>query len=66
MRNHGRSRAGRPRTRLQRGMIPVSRAEVFEVMRRGGYTSPTAALRRLFPAMARYWSRGTDFVILTH
>lgn len=66
MRNRGQSGAGRHRTRLQRGMIPVPRSEVCEVMHRGGFASPTAALRRLFPAMVRYWSRGSDFVVLTY
>lgn len=61
MRNHNYRRQS---SRFPR-ILTVRRVEVVEVMHRGGFTSPTAALRRLFPAMVRYWSRGADFVILT-
>lgn len=42
----------------------VSRLEVYEVMKRGGYSTVTAVMKALFPRMVKYWIKGNDFVFV--
>ena len=49
-------------SRVQRRvLLVVPRFEVYEVMRRGGFDTVTAAIRSLFPRMERYWIAGPCF-----
>lgn len=60
MRNNNHRRRG---VRLSR-VLTVRRGEVYEVMRRGGFDTVTAAVRALFPRLACYWIAGSRFVIV--
>lgn len=53
----------RRNSRLSR-VLTVRRGEVYEVMRRGGFDTVTAAVRALFPRVACYWISGPRFVIV--